>query len=604
MAPKHPCLVCQKAVRTNSLAVSCDMCDRWSHIACGTGISRIDYVSLIADADFSWTCEPCRPVDLPLPSVLSVTHVAMDMSEELNLDHRLRLPTPTPPPADRDLIPMSMDDFDDSILDYPPPPRPDALSESSIADPDPVNVNVEVDTVTTYQVVTETSTQGKDKVFDSKGYSYTLKRRTNVSSTWRCSYRSSKINCPATVRETGDEWIPGRDHTHEPTPGGSVAASIIATAKIQAKNNPFQSAQEIANDLVHENVPPNMNCPALPAIDRIAAAANHHQRLTRPKHPTDVDFEFPEGHLPTNYLRDDIRVDKARHLIFATDAQLSLLQKAKTWYVDATFKVVRRPFTQLLTVNAFVRHDTALKQLPLIMCIMTRRRKEDYTAVMESIKNMLEESRLQRFVLDFEDAMWRALDRVFPQVERKGCAFHFAQALWRHIQDEGLQHSYTKDEGTYKFLRKVMALCYIPAQHIAGIFQRLVRESPSETISKFLTYVDRTWIASTIWPPASWSVYHMSIRTNNDLEGWHNRLNSRGRPQMNLYTLISLLFDESSLVPTQVRLVSDNKLRRCQRKSSRVMEARIHKLWSEYEDGEKSAIQLLRAASRLYGPRV
>jgi len=73
---------------------------------------------------------------------------------------------------DRDLtltpILMSMDDTDDSILDYPPTPRPDVLSESSMADPDPVEVSVmcvvrvftprlsltehsvEVDTVTTY----------------------------------------------------------------------------------------------------------------------------------------------------------------------------------------------------------------------------------------------------------------------------------------------------------------------------------------------------------------------------------------------------------------------------------------------------------------------
>ncbi|KAK2157165.1 hypothetical protein LSH36_196g01025 [Paralvinella palmiformis] len=55
---------------------------------------------------------------------------------------------------------------------------------------------------------------------------------------------------------------------------------------------------------------------------------------TRPKHPTDVDFDLDQGQLPTSYLRDDIRLDEARHPIFSTDAQLSLLQKAKTWYVD------------------------------------------------------------------------------------------------------------------------------------------------------------------------------------------------------------------------------------------------------------------------------
>ena len=141
-------------------------------------------------------------------------------------------------------------------------------------------------------------------------------------------------------------------------------------------------------------------------------------------------------------------------------------------------------------------------------------------------------------------------------------------------------------------------------QHISAIYTRLARESPSDSVSAFLQYVQRTWIDSTVWPPASWSVYQMSVRTNNDLEGWHNRLNSRGRPQMNLYMLVTLLHDESCLVPTQIRLVSEDKLRRYQRKSSRSLEARIQKLWRNYEEGDKSAQQLLRAASQLYGPRL
>ena len=33
-----------------------------------------------------------------------------------------------------------------------------------------------------------------------------------------------------------------------------------------------------------------------------------------------------------------------RHLIFASDQQLEVLHKSKTWYVDATFKLFRHPF--------------------------------------------------------------------------------------------------------------------------------------------------------------------------------------------------------------------------------------------------------------------
>ncbi|KAK2170113.1 hypothetical protein LSH36_4g06017 [Paralvinella palmiformis] len=109
-----------------------------------------------------------------------------------------------------------------------------------------------------------------------------------------------------------------------------MASHVKMRTKIQARNNPFQSSQDIANDLIHEYVIPNMNCPTLPAIERIATTVNHHRRQTRPKHPTYVDFDLDEGQLPSSYLRDDIRVDEARHLIFATNTQLSLLQKAKT----------------------------------------------------------------------------------------------------------------------------------------------------------------------------------------------------------------------------------------------------------------------------------
>jgi len=48
-----------------------------------------------------------------------------------------------------------------------------------------------------------------------------------------------------------------------------------------------------------------------------------------------------------------------RHLVFAVAEQLELLSKVKTWYIDGTFKLVRQPFTQLLTVNAFVRSGDA-----------------------------------------------------------------------------------------------------------------------------------------------------------------------------------------------------------------------------------------------------
>ena len=56
-----------------------------------------------------------------------------------------------------------------------------------------------------------------------------------------------------------------------------------------------------------------------------------------------------------------------RHVIFATNSQLDLLGKAKTWYMDATLKVVRQPFTQLLSIHAFVKAENAMERLTFML---------------------------------------------------------------------------------------------------------------------------------------------------------------------------------------------------------------------------------------------
>lgn len=63
-----------------------------------------------------------------------------------------------------------------------------------------------------------------------------------------------------------------------------------------------------------------------------------------------------------------------------------------------------------------------------------------FSKVLEAILSLLgKEMRLNSVVVDYEKSMWAALRLVLPEVDIKGCLFHFNQALYQKVQEIGLQ---------------------------------------------------------------------------------------------------------------------------------------------------------------------
>ena len=129
-----------------------------------------------------------------------------------------------------------------------------------------------------------------------------------------------------------------------------------------------------------------------------------------------------------------------RHLIFASDDQLKYLSTAKTLFIDGTFKIVSKPFVQILSIHFFAKHEDNMKQLLGVFILMSRKRNKDYKKVLQQILKLLPSPPVaERLVADFGDGSWRAVKTVFPDIHIQGCAFHWGQALWRRVQELGLQ---------------------------------------------------------------------------------------------------------------------------------------------------------------------
>ena len=101
--------------------------------------------------------------------------------------------------------------------------------------------------------------------------------------------------------------------------------------------------------------------------------------------------------------------------------------------------------------------------LPFVMCLTTLKAVGVYRQLLSHIKAEIwvatgEAWRPQKVVLDFESSMLSALETELPETQRKGCYFHFCQALWRNLQRRGLQADYTRNDSLRKFFRKVMSI--------------------------------------------------------------------------------------------------------------------------------------------------
>lgn len=163
--------------------------------------------------------------------------------------------------------------------------------------------------------------------------------------------------------------------------------------------------------------------------------------------------------------------------IFASDENLIKLQTCTTLYMDATFRSCPRPYQQFFNilgkVNGFM--------VPLVYVLMNQRTVGHYRQVFKRIKEAVRHLthhnlRPRRIISDFERALMTSIETELPRAQLHGCYFHFTQSLWRKVQDLGLARDYRRSQRLARFIRKVMAIGYLPIALLAMNFDRLVAQ--------------------------------------------------------------------------------------------------------------------------------
>jgi len=120
----------------------------------------------------------------------------------------------------------------------------------------------------------------------------------------------------------------------------------------------------------------------------------------------------------------------------------------------------------------------------------------------------------------------------------------------------------------------LLALQFLAAEHITPAVYEMHKLTTHTQLIQLLDYVEATWLSSSVWDVDAWSIFGRAIRTNNDVEGWHHRMNSRSSHcKLHFYSLLKFLHEEAKLVLLYACLVSEGKLTRLQR----TLQQRLHK---------------------------
>ncbi|XP_042146110.1 uncharacterized protein LOC121835725 [Ixodes scapularis] len=398
-----------------------------------------------------------------------------------------------------------------------------------------------------------------------EGYMYTKHRTNDERTAWRCE--KFQEGCRGRAITAGETTTVTQGHTcHLPSPENVAAARLQDEIKTAAKRS-HDTPRNVVTACLQGARPATIA--KLPKLSSLERKVNRVRREARgaAQVPHRIDDIIVPEHLrmtrtasPEVFLAGDTGCsDSERIMIFACNTDLCRLNTCETWLCDGTFKVAPEMFHQLCVVHGLYKG----RVLPLVYCLLPNKREATYKRatrmLLEAIDDATSSTRqVHTIVIDFEKAEENAFRECIPDVDVHGCLFHFAQSIWRRIQELGMHTRFIDDSSYHLIVKKFIALCFCDVFDVCDRYRMLARQlldlfGRTEQHQELLDYFENTWVGRPLkdprFPISMWNckrVTEVSLpRTNNSVEIWHRVFqNSIGAYHPTVFKLLDALLSE------------------------------------------------------------
>ncbi|CAF1550208.1 unnamed protein product [Rotaria sordida] len=354
------------------------------------------------------------------------------------------------------------------------------------------------------------------------GFNYTIDRTSEKKTYWKCEYcRTIKckgrihtdVNFTNILRENGD-------HNH-PANAANTEVRLFQDEVRSRAMNTNESTQNIIDNCLR-NASDQMVA-RLPNFKNIKRnIQRQRQQNDLPKFPLDKNFNIIPPSLTTTFKNEKFLIFDSgpgnnRLLIFASINQLRILEGAEEILIDGTFKA--------------------------LFAVLADKQQQTYQRLINELKNLCPSWNPKLIMVDFEKAEINAFQSSFGtatnSVGMSACFFHLQKSILSKLQDLGLKNNYENDSKFAYNVHKISALAFLQPSDVAQAFDDLYLSLPPPPILEpEMDYFEDSYIgrrrpngrATPRFPIDLWNMHYRTIndlmRTNNQAEAWHRRLNS------------------------------------------------------------------------------